>query len=352
MAAHRVRAVFVHANPRGDFAGEVAAGRAPDTGLLGQNHLGELGIDATLHDPLLSRGALAWLPFRLRWHLRELTVPWEVGDADLICTPLATFLPLSARLRRRRVLVVNYGLCARFARAGAAQRALLTASLRSAASVVCFAAAQREQLVEQAGLRPERVHVALYGVDERFYASAPLPDDGYVLAVGRDLARDYSTFATAARGLGVRSIVVASERNLVGVERPSDLEVRIDVDHAELRELYAGAGCVVVPTRREDFPFGADCSGHTVLLEAMAIARPVVVSSRSTNAEYVAGEGALEVPPEDPPALRAAIERVLSDRELASRMAHAARSAVEDRFTTRHLAERLAPLIEAASGRV
>jgi glycosyltransferase involved in cell wall biosynthesis len=342
-----VRAAFVYANPRAALARDVAAGVAPDTGLLGQNHLGPLDIEATIHDPALSRRRL--LPFRVAWSLRELTLPWELGGTDVACTPLAVLFPLATRLRGHpRAVVFNMGLCVRLARSGAVQRRLVRRSLGSAEAIVCFAAAQRERLLEQTGLPADRVHVALYGVDERFHRPTPLPADGYVLAVGRDLARDYATFSRAAEGIGAPAMVVASARNLDGVHPPPNVEVRLDVSHADLRELYAGARCVVVPTRAEGYPYGADCSGHTVLLEAMASGRPVVLSARATNRDY-AGEGAVEVPPEDPAALREGVERVLADDSFASSLAAAGRRAIEEGFTTRHLAQRLAPLIRRAA---
>jgi glycosyltransferase involved in cell wall biosynthesis len=344
----RVRAAFVYANPRGELARDVLAGLAPDTGLLGQNHMRELGIDATVHDPLLTRRSV--LPFRLAWSARELSLPWEIR-ADIVCTPLAMLLPLVARLRGSpRVLAFNMGLCTRLRRAGTTQRRLVRASLESASAVVCFASAQRDELLAEMRLPPDGVRVALFGVDERFFALAPPPGDGHVLAVGRDLARDYATFARAVRDLDVRVVVVASERNLRDVKLPRNVDVRLDVSYLELRELYAGAACVVVPTRAESYPYGADCSGHTVLLEAMAVGRPVVLSARATNADYLDDDRtALEVPPEDPDALRDAIERVLAADELARSLGAAGRQAVEERFTTRHLAARLAPLIREAA---
>jgi glycosyltransferase involved in cell wall biosynthesis len=346
----RVRAVFVYANPRGRLAHEVEQGLAPDTGLLGQNHLAPLGIEATVHEPLLSNRRP--LPFRLTWSARELVLPWELGDAAVVCTPLALLLPLAARMRGSpRALVLNMGLCARLRRAGTAQRRVLRTSLAAASGVVCFASAQREQLLAETQLPPDRVHVALFGVDERFFAAAPPAADGYVLAVGRDVARDYGTFARAVGGIGTRAVIVASARNLGDVKLPPNVEVQLDVSYPELRELYAGSSCVVVPTRAESYPYGADCSGHTVLLEAMAIGRPVVLSARSTNADYVRdGRTAVEVASEDPAALRDAIVQVLGDRELARSLGAAARAAVEERFTTRHFAQRLAPLIREAAG--
>ncbi len=350
MTGKPVRCAFVYANPRRPLLPEIEAGRAPDTPLLGQNHLARLGIDARVHDPPLAGGRRPLLA-RVAWQARELLLPWELGHVDVVCTPLALLLPLAARGRGRlRTLVLNMGLCTRLRRASPPQRALIRAALKAAAGTVCFADSQRQRLLQQTGLPPTRVHVVPFGVDERFYPPTPLPPAGYVLAVGRDLARDYATFARAVASLGVRGVVVASPRNLDGVRLPPTIEARLDVSYGELRRLYGEAACVVVPTRRESFPFGADCSGHTVVLEAMASSRPVVVSERSTNAEYVRpGETGLQVPPEDPAALREAIERLLADRDLAQRLAAAGRRAVEERFTTRHLAERLAPLIEAAA---
>jgi glycosyltransferase involved in cell wall biosynthesis len=346
-----IRAAFVYANPRTALAQDVAAGLAPDTGLLGQNHLAPLGIDATVYDPLLTRRRV--LPFRVAWNLRELTLPWELRGTDVVCTPLANLLPLAARgARTTRAVVVNMGLCARIARSGRAQRRLVRTSLGSAAAVVCFASAQRDRLLEQTGLPEDRVRAVLFGVDDQFYAPSPPVTDGYVLAAGRDLARDYGTFARAVDGLDAKAVLVASARNLTGVSLPSNVRVQLDLSYGELRRLYAGASCVVIPTRSDAYPYGADCSGHTVLLEAMAAGRPTVLSSRATNAEYLEGpDPAIEVPPEDPAALRDAIEQVLSDDRRAAAMGSAGRTAVEQRFTTRHLAERLAPILrEAAEG--
>ena len=108
------------------------------------------------------------------------------------------------------------------------------AALRSAQAVVCFASAQREQLLRQHDLDPDRVHMVPFGVDERFYSPRSAPANGYVLAVGRDMARDYRTFASALDGLDARAIIVASERNLTDVKVPEQRR-------ASARRLLPGA---------------------------------------------------------------------------------------------------------------
>lgn len=344
-----MKVAFVYPNPRAAMLEQMEAGRAPDTGLLGQNHLHEHGIEARIHDPVLRRRATrrGGLLHRITWNLRELTLPWELGDADLACTPLATIFPLAARLRRKPdVLLISYHLCATFERSSPARRRLLRTSLRSAAGVVCIAPAARDRLIAQTGVDPSKVHTALLGVDERFWTPASAPEDGYVLTVGRDLARDYETFARAVERLPVRAIMVAGPPNLAGVDLPPNVEVRLDIGPLQVRELYAGAACVVVPIRREDYRFGTENSGTIALLEAMAMEQAVIVTERSTLVDYVRpGETALTVPAGDVAALRSAIERVLADRPLARSLGFAARRLVEERHTTRLFAERLATIM-------
>lgn len=337
------KVAFVYPNPRRELLTEIAAGRAPDTTLLGQNHLAELEIEATIHD--VEPGS------RLRWYLREPAIAWRLAPrADIVFTPLAALLPLAARARGRpKVVVVNYGLCTIWSRSSRPRRRLLRASLESAARIVCLGASQREQLLAQTGLPAERVVTARLGVDERFFSpQPPAPsDDPLVLAVGKDLARDYATFLEAVKPLGVRAEIACLPRNLEGLTLPPGVRARF-VDPLQLRELYRQATCVVLPQRRADYPFGSEGGGLTALLEGMASARAVVASDRPILRDYVDdGTQALLVPPEDPHVLRDAIARTLDDRELACSLGGAARALVEDGLTTRHFAGAIAPVLRA-----
>ena len=309
-----VRVAFVYANPRGALASEVAEGRAPDTTLYGQNHLAELGFESRIYDPALTRRRLPGPVARGAWYLRELTLPLELRDADVVLSALAMLYPAAVRpLRRPRVVVLNFGLNLIYARAARARRGLLRGSLRSAAGVVCLGESQRRTLLELTGLAPERVHTALIGVDAGFFTPRPRrAGEPYVLTVGKDLARDYATLAEAVRPLGVRCELVVHPRNLQGVELPPQACVREGLTWDELRELYADAACVVVPQRRERYRYGSEGGGLT--------------------------------------ALREAIERVLGDAALADSLGRAARADVEARLTTGHAAERLAPIFRAVAG--
>jgi glycosyltransferase involved in cell wall biosynthesis len=98
------------------------------------------------------------------------------------------------------------------------------------------------------------------------------------------------------------------------------------VPHDELQRLYARAAVVACPSRREGF--GVTC------LEAMAHGRPVVATTVGGLRDLVVhGETGLVVPPRNPAALRAALERLLADAELRSRLGAAGRERARECFS-------------------
>lgn len=348
----RARVAFVYANSRLRFAAEVASGAAPDSSLLGENHLGDFGYEAFIHEPRIravsEHGGLA---HRVRWNVRELVTPWELGDADLVVTPLSNLLPVAARLRRRpRTVVLDFALATILDRRGRASRRVLATSLQSAGAIVCLSETQRSRLLTRTDLPPERVHTVLLGIDHEFMSAVdtvPNGRGGYVLAVGKDLARDYPTLARAAATVDARFVVVTEERNIRGVDLPPNVEVKRGLTFSELRDLYARASCIVLPLRRLGYPHGTESGGLTALLEAMAMGKPVIVSDRPVTREYVEdGETALIVPPEEPLALAAAITRLLSDNAVSAELGEAARQRIERHHTMRHFARGLAGVFD------
>jgi glycosyltransferase involved in cell wall biosynthesis len=163
------------------------------------------------------------------------------------------------------------------------------------------------------------VRVVPNGVDLSPYARPHLGGAG-LLAVGRRVPQKGFDVLCAALPPGVPLRIAGDgpfRRNLPGVEW---LGLREDVP-----ELMRAADVVAIPSRWEGFGL--------VAVEAMA-AGVAVVASAVGGLPEVLGDAALFVPPEDPGALRAAIQRLLGDadlrRELGARgRARARRFAVE-----------------------
>lgn len=86
------------------------------------------------------------------------------------------------------------------------------------------------------------------------------------------------------------------------------------VPPTDLNALYAGAAAFCYPSLKEGFGLP--------VLEAMAQGTPTITSSR-TATEEVAGDAALLVDPHDVAAIASAIERLLSDESLATRLSAA-----------------------------
>ena len=89
--------MFLYHNSRDRLHAQVAAGEAPDTGLVGSNHLARYGIDASVTAPRMQvkhrRGGV-W--HQLLWNLREVPVAWEL-NADVVCSFWTRLFPLIAR---------------------------------------------------------------------------------------------------------------------------------------------------------------------------------------------------------------------------------------------------------------
>jgi len=249
------------------------------------------------------------------------------------------------------VIVLDFALSTMLDRRERLARRVLEASLRASAAVVCLSEVQRQRLLERLDLDPARVHAVPLGIDHTFLQPRHEPAaEPYVLAVGKDLARDYRTLAVAAANVDVPFVVITEPRNVRGIDLPSNVTIRRGLPYTELRDLYAGAACVVLPVRSPGYAYGTEGGGLTALLEAMAMAKPIVVSGRPIFTEYVRdGESAALVPPEDASALAHALQGVLADPDAAAGLGRAARAAVEERHTMPGFAARLAGVLDRAS---
>jgi len=102
--------------------------------------------------------------------------------------------------------------------------------------------------------------------------------------------------------------------------------VRFLGQRRDVPELMRRFDCFVLSSVIEGMP--------NALLEAMALGRPVVTTSAGGSAEVVVdGESGFVVPPADPAALAAAVERVLRDPVLARSLGERGERRVRERFS-------------------
>jgi glycosyltransferase involved in cell wall biosynthesis len=158
-----------------------------------------------------------------------------------------------------------------------------------------------------------------------------------------------------ARGIEVEAAIVGEDGDHGAVVRrriaERGLAGRVVLagpkSQAELLDEYRRADALCLPCRIVD---GGDRDGiPNVLVEAMACGLPSVSTAISGIPELIEHErNGLLVPPDDPRAIASALARIHTDRELAGRVARAARATVGERFDGDRLAGRLLELFTGA----
>ena len=159
----------------------------------------------------------------------------------------------------------------------------------------------------------------------------------YILTAGRS-GRDYATLFKAVEFLDIDLHVVCDSSNpLAGLTVPANVSILRDCYDAAYVDELRSALFVVIPLGVNDIS-----AGQMVLIQAMAFAKPTIITRTATVEEYVLdGKQSLLVSQGSVTELRAAIDRLISDGKLATRLAGNAVASFENNFSmkafVRHL---------------
>jgi glycosyltransferase involved in cell wall biosynthesis len=282
---------------------------------------------------------------------------------------LASTAPLYGRfVRVTTIHDLNYKLVpdSHFGLRGLGMRALVPAAARLSHRVIADSDSTRDDLVRHLGTPREKVDVAPLGVSPPAGVSpTPVAElrrrldlDERPLVLSVSAKRPHKNLPRLLRALAALETARRPSLVVPGYPTPHELELRelagalglADrvrlpgwLPAEDLEGLYAAADCFVFPSLYEGFGLP--------VLEAMARSVPVACSDRASLPE-VAGDAAVLFDPEDVDAIRAAVERLLCDADLAARMREAGRRRSAS-FTWRRTAELTARSYERAlAGRV
>lgn len=265
-----------------------------------------------------------------------------VAWADRLGLPLALLFKLT-RSRRDLALISAYST--------RGKKAFVLRTLKAHShlgALIYESSVQMRIAATRLHVPPEKLHLDLPGVDDRFWRPDATSVRNMICAVGWE-ARDYATLARAIEGLHVEVAVVVGStvpviarlEEMLGSRVPENLTVRQGLSWQELRRLYAESRFVVVPMH--DVEFNA---GVTAMKEAMAMRKALVVSRTRGQMDFMQHEReGLFVPPGDVGALRAAIRRLLDHPEQAAEMGRRGRALVEECFGLDTCIARLAVLV-------
>jgi len=219
----------------------------------------------------------------------------------------------------------------------------------------------------------ERLTLMPYQVDTTYWAPEDVPEERLVVSAGLE-HRDYGTLFRAVAGLDADVVIGAASNwsRHAAEQRTLPSNVRVGAfDYRALRALYARAAVIVVPLADVD-----NQAGVTTILEAMAMAKPVIVTQSVGQTDVVEDrrrsargdmrprpEGlarifadragiSLEpngfyVAPGDANGLRRAIGYLLAHPDERHALGRAGRRLAEDLFTVEAFARRMRSLVVA-----
>lgn len=283
---------------------------------------------------------LAWACFRRRHSYRVI-----FADGEQVALPLAMLLRFLAPFDRRKphLLQICHDILA-------SKKRPFFELLHVQSEIdyhFVFAQSNKETMVLRWGISPEQIVVIPFMVDSRFFSSAAVHSQRQsrvrpqVCAVGIE-ARDYPTLMKAAEGLDVDVVIAASSPWSHQTDSSATMtpppNVRIDRNpKLDVRQLYADSDFMVMPL------FDVDrAAGSTAILEAMSMGKAVICTRTVGQRDHVVdGETGIYVPPGDVPAMRQAIQRLLSDPAERARMGEASRRRIEQEMNLDIYVERI-----------
>jgi glycosyltransferase involved in cell wall biosynthesis len=234
-------------------------------------------------------------------HQRELDVALATHEGAAIPALLLK------RLGLLRIPVIVLTVAATADRQTRGVRARLFRWALGAADIVTvYASNQAPLLMAMLGGPAGLVRFVPFGADDGFFRPRETPRDRSVLSVGTNEGKDFPTLLSALPEDVPCTIVTDAPNVAVCREHGygDNVTLRQAVPITVLRDMYAAAGVVVFPLHEATFS-----SGQTVMLENALMGSPMIVSDVSGARDYV--PEAVRVPPGDPHAMAAAIERAL-----------------------------------------
>ncbi len=281
----------------------------------------------------------------------------RLNDADVVFSTVDTVgIPLALLARRGLVrppiVYAAIGLPERLIQLrNARARRMFLDAYRRLHTIVAYGWGEVEALRDWLGDCGPPVVFVPFGVDTTYFApQAGTTADTDIVSIGADPRRDFDLLLALARAHPEWSfrLVLTKDaaRSLATV--PGNVTVEADLSFDGVRDRLASARAVVLPVRDNSYS-----GATTVLLQAMAVGRPVVVSRTAaitTGYHLDDGVNCRLVSPGSLDELDAAARELLADDLHAATLGARARETVERSLTWSRYTETMANLLAAAAG--
>jgi glycosyltransferase involved in cell wall biosynthesis len=242
---------------------------------------------------------------------------------------------LPERLARLR----SEGMRRRYARALGATAAIVAYSEHEADELDAFLTSYAEST---------RIEFVPFGVDEQAFAPTVAQPAVDVVMAGADPHRDVALFVGLAAETPARSfqLVTTADRARVLPAPPPNLRIEVDIPFDEMKRRLEEARVVALPVLDNSYS-----GATTVLLQAMALGKPIVVTRTkaiATGYGLVDGENCRLVEPGDAQGFGRAVAGVLRDEWHARAIGARARRTAETDLTWDRYVDRIEAILRDA----
>lgn len=214
------------------------------------------------------------------------------------------------------------------------------------AGIITISKKEKQLLEERFPNLRGRIEFIPYGADLEYFKPSGMVGEGAIFSPGRDPDRDLKTLFAATEGLGKEVIITTRESRLEALRPLPKQVVHKTFSVPDLKSAYDNASIIVIPL---DTSSGLNNEmGISALYEALSMGKAIVASRSQGMEAYIEdGVNGLLVPQHDVVAMRAAIVRLLEDRELRERLGKNARTFAEAHLDPVRCTERLADFFKS-----
>jgi glycosyltransferase involved in cell wall biosynthesis len=230
---------------------------------------------------------------------------------------------------------------------------LYAQALGGASSVVAYSEHEADVLERWLAARGAAAPVEFlpFGVDAEAFRPRDASPAVDVVSIGADPHRDFDLLLAVARELPSSRFLAVVTGDRAGSLRgaPPNVSIESDLPFDDMRRRLESARAVALPVRENSYS-----GATTVLLQAMALGRPVIVTRTAAIASGYGledGENVRLVTPGDTLGFARALAEVLRDAANARAVGSRARATVEAAFTWDHYVARLERMLDAAAAR-
>lgn len=311
---------------------QINCGQVPSERLYGLVEMMKRNWEAQISDARWI-GPFSWIRRRFRqfFEIPSLKTFIDMHGADIVLVKddFSVALWLQAKTLGKPIVYLDamFNLPKRFWRKWSA-----AINLRYADAILCYSEHQAREWAREFRLPVSRFSILPYCMDVTFYVKLKRRSEEppFIIAVGRDLGRDYSTLVDAVTALDIDLKLVTMPYLLPdSAKGNSRVQVLEKISYAELFDLYSRATAAVIPLKRGIcYP-----SGIRAVLESALLGVPTIATKTPILAEYLGNDGnILFVDAEDANSLASQIAWVMSHRAAAEQLAKDASEAVRRNF--------------------